>query len=55
MFVFAEPGMRVGEEYQASIPELVTESKFPLFTLNEDGHFLLWKAKNDPIKMLFNW
>lgn len=55
MFVFAEPGMRVGEEYQASIPELVTESKFPLFTFNEDGHFLLWKAKNDPIKKLFNW
>lgn len=24
----AEPGMRVGEEFQAAIPELMSESKF---------------------------
>ena len=26
--LFAEPGMRVGEEFQAAIPELMSESKF---------------------------
>ena len=25
---FAEPGMRVGNDFQAAIPELVSESKF---------------------------